>query len=70
MICFDEKNIITPIISDKLKGQIEQAGYTVHMVDLSEFIKGGGGPHCLTNRINQLHVQQSALQQTLEVVYG
>ena len=53
IVCFNGRDVITPLISDKLRQTIESKGYKVHMVDVSEFIKGGGGPHCLTNFVNQ-----------------
>ena len=40
--------IITTSVSEATQQALEQLGYTIEMVDLSEFIKGGGGPHCLT----------------------
>ncbi|HLB78168.1 MAG TPA: amidinotransferase, partial [Candidatus Dormibacteraeota bacterium] len=35
-----------------LRGQLEEAGYTVHEVDLSEFLKSGGAAKCLTLRLD------------------
>jgi N-dimethylarginine dimethylaminohydrolase len=34
--------------SDRLQGQLAAAGYTVHRLDLSEFLKAGGSAKCLT----------------------
>jgi N-dimethylarginine dimethylaminohydrolase len=35
-----------------LKARLEEAGYTVHPVDLSEFLKSGGAAKCLTLRLD------------------
>ncbi|HBR68164.1 MAG TPA: hypothetical protein DEA55_02185 [Rhodospirillaceae bacterium] len=53
VITVDRHNIVMPLCSDNLRREIESHDYAVHMVDVGEFIKSGGGPHCLTNRVNQ-----------------
>lgn len=53
VIVVDRHNIVMPLCSDDLRREIESHDYAVHMVDVGEFIKSGGGPHCLTNRVNQ-----------------
>lgn len=45
--------IVTPLISDELKDKIESKGYKVVTTDLSAFIADGGGPHCLSNNLNE-----------------
>jgi N-dimethylarginine dimethylaminohydrolase len=35
-----------------LRQRLEEAGYTVHEVDLSEFLKSGGAAKCLTLRLD------------------
>lgn len=35
-----------------LRGRLEAAGYTVHEVDLTEFLKSGGAAKCLTLRLD------------------
>ena len=39
--------------SQPLKARLMLAGFTVHEVDLSEFLKAGGGAKCLTLKINE-----------------
>lgn len=45
--------IVMPEVSQELQDRIKRRGYDVHTVNLSHFIHAGGGPHCLTNLINQ-----------------
>lgn len=40
--------VIATSITSATQAALEKLGYTVVLVDVSEFIKGGGGPHCLT----------------------
>ncbi len=55
LIVMDDKNLIMPVISAPLKKRIEDIGFSVTEVDLSQYVAlSGGGPHCLTNRINQM----------------
>jgi N-dimethylarginine dimethylaminohydrolase len=37
---------------DSLRTRLQEAGYTVHEVDLSEFLKSGGAAKCLTLRLD------------------
>jgi N-dimethylarginine dimethylaminohydrolase len=46
-----DKNVIINDISDELKNEIESYGYTVHRVNTSEYIKGGGSVKCLSLQI-------------------
>ncbi|MEX2514960.1 MAG: arginine deiminase family protein [Candidatus Paceibacterota bacterium] len=43
-----DDTIITTSVSTATQQALEKLGYGVQTIDLSEFIKGGGGPHCLT----------------------
>lgn len=46
------KNVIIPQgISQQLNNDLTRRGFTVHQVDLSEFIKAGGAAKCLTLKI-------------------
>jgi len=42
------KSIIMPLVSDALQQILRSSGHEVHCVDMSEFIKSGGGPKCCT----------------------
>ena len=42
------KNIILNHVSANLENQLEQAGYTVHISPMTEFLKAGGANKCLT----------------------
>ena len=55
IVLVDPNNVVTSMISDDLKARIENKGYNVHRVDLSQFHLAGGGAHCMVNRINYLH---------------
>ena len=50
VLCIDDV-VIMPTCSDNLKKQVEELGYQVIFVDLSEFIKAGGAAKCLTLQI-------------------
>ncbi|HLK56465.1 MAG TPA: arginine deiminase-related protein [Chthonomonadaceae bacterium] len=41
-------NVVLPAGCPQLTRQLEERGYTVHAVDLSEFLKAGGAAKCLT----------------------
>ena len=41
---------------NRLPNKLRSYGYDVYVLDLSYFIKAGGGPHCLINNINQNRV--------------
>lgn len=45
--------IIMPPCGERLPNILSRLGYDVFEVDLSQFIYGGGGPHCLVNYLNQ-----------------
>jgi N-dimethylarginine dimethylaminohydrolase len=44
----DGSNVVMPVQASGLAGQISAAGFTVVPVDMSEFMKAGGGPKCCT----------------------
>ncbi len=41
-------DIVMPAGAEDITEELEQRGYTVHQVEMSEFIKGGGACKCLT----------------------
>ncbi len=48
-----DDRVVLPYASDELKGELKRRGYDAVVVDLREFILSGGGPHCLTNQLNE-----------------
>ena len=52
--------VVLPNVSDALLDRLRASGYDPITVDLEEFILSGGGPHCLTNRVNERRVVASA----------
>ena len=46
------RNVVLNAGVPKLKRKLEEAGYTVHPVILTEFIKSGGSAKCLTLRLD------------------
>jgi len=44
----DGRNVVLPVQASGLAGQITAAGFTVVPVDMSEFMKAGGGLKCCT----------------------
>ena len=44
--------VVMPACSDRIRGQLEAAGFDVVVLDLSEFHKGGGSIRCLTNPVD------------------
>lgn len=47
------EHVIMNRASDELRGQLARAGFRVHEVDLSEFIKSGGSAKCLTLKLTE-----------------
>jgi N-dimethylarginine dimethylaminohydrolase len=43
-----DHTIIMPSCSDRLRSKIESAGFSIVVVDVSEFLKAGGACRCLT----------------------
>jgi N-dimethylarginine dimethylaminohydrolase len=50
------KTVIIPECSQELQDRINKAGYEVVTVPMQQFIYSGGGPHCLSNNINETRV--------------
>jgi N-dimethylarginine dimethylaminohydrolase len=44
--------VVMPACPDRIRGQLEAAGFDVVVLDLSEFHKGGGSIRCLTNPVD------------------
>jgi N-dimethylarginine dimethylaminohydrolase len=44
----DELDIVLPLISTQLEERLTQAGYSVHQVDMSQYLRSGGACKCLT----------------------
>jgi N-dimethylarginine dimethylaminohydrolase len=44
--------VVMPACPDRVRGQLEAAGFDVVVLDLSEFHKGGGSIRCLTNPVD------------------
>jgi N-dimethylarginine dimethylaminohydrolase len=44
--------IVMPACPDRVRAQLEEWGFDVVLVDLSEFHKGGGSARCLTNPVD------------------
>ena len=44
--------VIMPACPDRVRAQLEEWGFAVVIVDLSEFHKGGGSIRCLTNPVD------------------
>ena len=42
------RTVVMPACSPRLDGELRARGFTPHVVDVSEFLKAGGGPRCLT----------------------
>jgi dimethylargininase len=47
VICLGGNEVIVERSNDAVGRQLEAQGLTVHLLDLSEFVKGSGGPNCL-----------------------
>jgi N-dimethylarginine dimethylaminohydrolase len=46
------RTVVMPGCSDRLRSQLERAGFAVVVADVSEFHKGGGSIRCLTNPLD------------------
>ncbi|MDQ3850443.1 MAG: ornithine--oxo-acid transaminase, partial [Actinomycetota bacterium] len=42
------RTVVMPACSARLEGELRARGFTVVVIDVSEFLKAGGGPRCLT----------------------
>jgi N-dimethylarginine dimethylaminohydrolase len=47
-----DRHVVLNAGCDTLRARLQEAGYTVHEVDLSEFLKSGGAAKCLTLRLD------------------
>jgi len=47
IICLGENEVIVEQSNREVASQLEASGLTVHELNLSEFVKGSGGPNCL-----------------------
>jgi N-dimethylarginine dimethylaminohydrolase len=48
----DGSTVVMPSCPDRVREQLEDWGFTVELVDLTEFHKGGGSIRCLTNPVD------------------
>ena len=46
------RTIVMPACPPRVRAQLERWGFTVVLVDVSEFHKGGGSIRCLTNPVD------------------
>lgn len=47
------RNIIMHACSDRLRGELEAAGFAVHTTSLAEFLKAGGSAKCLSLKLDE-----------------
>lgn len=52
----DGNNVVVAEQAEDFRRELENRGYTVHTVDVSEFKKSGGGIKCLTLLLSQVHL--------------
>ena len=46
------RTVVMPACPDRVRAQLEDWGFEVVLVDVSEFHKGGGSIRCLTNPVD------------------
>lgn len=46
------RTVVMPACPERVRSQLEQWGFEVVVVDVSEFHKGGGSVRCLTNPLD------------------
>jgi len=46
------RTIVMPACTDRVRAQLEEWGFEVLVVDVSEFLKGGGAIRCMTNPLD------------------
>jgi N-dimethylarginine dimethylaminohydrolase len=46
------RTVIMPACPDRVRAQLEEWGFVVVLVDVSEYLKGGGAIRCLTNPLD------------------
>lgn len=54
------RNIIMHACSDRLRGELEKAGFTVHTTPLHEFLKAGGSAKCLSLKLDEPEAAESS----------
>ncbi len=47
-VSLDKRTLIAPSVNVHTNGRLNEAGFSVLEADLSELLKGGGGPRCMT----------------------
>lgn len=62
-VVVDADNILIPKVSDDLIERITAKGYQVHVVDVSEFIKGAGALNCMKCESNLVHIPGGLMEQ-------
>lgn len=62
-VVIDADNILIPQVSDDLIQRITAKGYKVHVVDVSEFIKGAGALNCMKCDSNLVHIPGGLMAQ-------
>jgi len=50
------KTIVMPACPDRVRAQLEEWGFEIVLVDVTEFHKGGGSVRCLTNQQARVHL--------------
>ncbi len=46
------RTVVMPACPDRVRLELERRGFTVEIVDVSEFHKGGGSVRCMTNPLD------------------
>ena len=46
------RTVVMPACPDRVRAQLEEWGFTVVVVEVAEFLKGGGAIRCLTNPLD------------------
>jgi N-dimethylarginine dimethylaminohydrolase len=46
------RTVLMPACPDRVRAQLEEWGFEVVLIDVSEFHKGGGSIRCLTNPVD------------------
>ena len=56
IICLGN-HVILSSCGERLPKILRKKNYNVHPIDVTQFLAGGGGPHCLTNNIKQQRIE-------------
>jgi N-dimethylarginine dimethylaminohydrolase len=54
VICLGDGEIVADAASEATAALLEAGGFVVHRIDLSEFVKGMGGPTCLVLPVERI----------------